>query len=44
MLQQQHTNTLILAARKSDGIFKCVLKEFSDEVPQGKDLIFCLVI
>ena len=44
MLQWQNINTIILAARKSDGIFKCVLKESNGEVLQGKGLIFSLVV
>jgi len=36
MLQRQNASTTILAAGKSDGIFKRVLKESSDQVLQGK--------
>lgn len=44
MVQQQNANTIILAAGKSDGIFKCVLKESNREVLQGKGLIFSLIV
>lgn len=44
MLQQQNANAVILAAEKSDGIFKCVLKESGGQVVQGKGLTFSLVV
>lgn len=44
MLQWQNTNTIILAARKSDGIFKYGFEEYNGEVLHGKGLIFSLVV
>lgn len=44
MLQRQNANTVILAAGKSDGIFKCVLKQSNGKALQGKDLSFSLAV